>query len=138
MSPPFLDASTILASEDPDDPNHADARRVLRGRDTVATLDLALYEVTNVAVAIRAWHDPSAARRLLERLQALADDGGLVRADTSLLATASELATEHGLSVYDAAYVIAARARGGVLVSCDVHDLVTKGLARLPGDTPGG
>lgn len=136
VSPSFLDASTILASEDPDDPNHADARRVLRGRDTVATLDLALYTVTNVAM--RAWHDPSTARRLLGRLGVLADDGGLVRAETSLMATASELASEHDLSVYDAAYVAAARAWGGVLVSCDVRDLVAKGLARLPGDMPGG
>lgn len=54
------------------------------------------------------------------------------------MATAAELAIEHDLSVYDAAYVAAARAWGGVLVSCDVRDLVSKGLAQLPGDTQGG
>jgi predicted nucleic acid-binding protein len=126
----FLDASVLLASEDPDDDNHRDASRLLRGGDPLATLDLAFYEVTNVAM--RAWRDPSAARRLCERVAAVADDGGLVRANAALLANAAAVADEHGISVYDAAYVVAARASGSELVSCDLRDLVSRGLARLP------
>jgi predicted nucleic acid-binding protein len=45
---------------------------------------------------------------------------------------AAALALERGLSVYDAAYVAAARRRGASLVSLDVADLVRPGLAVLP------
>ena len=131
----FLDASVLLASEDTDDENHEDARRLLGGSDPLATLDLAFYEVTNVAV--RAWRDLSAAHRLRERVSAVANDGGLVRADASLLAEAAIAGDEHGISVYDAAYVVAARALSGELISCDVRDLVARGLACLPRDAPG-
>lgn len=127
----LLDASVLLAGEDPADGNHHDAAHLLRGSDPLATLDLAYYEVTNVAV--RSWRDPSAAQRLRERVKAVTDDGGLVRADPGLLAAAAAVADEHGISVYDAAYVAAARAVAGELVSCDVRDLVSRRLARLPG-----
>lgn len=129
----LLDASVLLASEDADDENHLDARRLLGGDDPLATLDLAFYEVTNVAV--RAWHDLSAARRLRERLAAVADDGGLARADVPLLADASLIADQNGISVYDAAHVAASHRMSAQLVSCDVRDLVSRGLARLPGET---
>jgi len=128
----FLDSSVLLASEDRDDENHRDARRLLGGRDPLATLDLALYEVTNVAV--RAWRDLAAAHRLRERVTAVADDGGLVCANAALVGDAAAVAEEHGISVYDAAYVAAARLSGGELVSCDLRDLVSRGLARLPRD----
>ncbi|MGH9114554.1 MAG: hypothetical protein ACRDWW_01870, partial [Acidimicrobiales bacterium] len=75
----FVDASVLLASEEADDGNHASARQLLTGTDPVATLDLAFYEVTNVAAA-RLW--------------------------------------------------------GAQLVSCDVRDLVSAGLAPLPRDVP--
>jgi len=69
----FLDSSVLLAGEDPDDENHEDARRLLGGSDQLATLDLAFYEVTNVAV--RAWRDRSAALRLRERVMAPTTEG---------------------------------------------------------------
>jgi predicted nucleic acid-binding protein len=128
----FLDASVLLAAEDADDVDHAGARRLLEGPDSLATLDLALYEVTNAAIA--AWNDPAAARRLLGLISAVAGDGGLVRADPALLEAAGELAAAHGISVYDAAYVAAARAARAQLVSCDLRDVVSRGLARLPAD----
>ena len=128
----FLDASVLLAAEDRDDANHKDARRVLGGDDPLVTLDLAFYEVTNVAV--RAWRDLPAAQRLRERVAAVADDGGLVRVDNGLVAAAATVAEEHGISAYDAAYVVGARSSGAELVSCDRRDLVSRGLARLPGD----
>lgn len=58
MSLWFLDASAILASEDPDDTQHLGGCRLLVGPEPLATLDLAYYEVTNVAV--RAWTDQAA------------------------------------------------------------------------------
>jgi len=128
----LLDASVLLASEDPDDICHGAARQLLEGGDPLATLDLAYYEAANVA--IRSWRDHAAARRLTERIAAVADDGGLVRVEASLVAHASTITEEHGISAYDAAYVAAARASNGQLVSCDVRDLVSRGLARLPGD----
>jgi predicted nucleic acid-binding protein len=128
----LLDASVLLASEDVDDDHHSDARRLLSGDEPLATLDLAFYEVANVAV--RVWQDLSAAQRLRERLAAVADDAGIVRADGELLANAAALADEHGISVYDAAYVAASRRSNAQLVSCDVRDLVFRGLACLPGD----
>ncbi len=128
----LLDASVLLASEDPDDIHHGDASQLLEGGDPLATLDLAFYEVTNVAT--RSWRDGSAAHRLSERIAAVANDGGLVRVDASLIAHATTIVEEHGISAYDAAYVAAARASNGQLVSCDVRDLVSRGLALLPGD----
>ncbi|MGH3472393.1 MAG: PIN domain-containing protein [Nocardioidaceae bacterium] len=129
-----MDASVLLASEDADDGNHASARQLLTGTDPIATLDLAFYEVTNVAV--RAWRDHSAAHRLRLRVSAVADEGGLVRVEASLLARAESVAEEHAISVYDAAYVAAARLWGAQLVSCDLRDLVSAGLALLPRDVP--
>lgn len=131
----FLDASVLLSSEDLDDEHHDHTVQLLRGRDPLVTLDLAFYEVGNVA--IRSWRDPSAAARLRARVTAVADDGGLVRADAPLLEEAELVADRHGISVYDAAYAVAARGVGAELVSCDVRDLVSKGLARTPGEAVG-
>ena len=131
----LLDASVLLAAEDADERHHVQAAKLLRKEDALATLDLAFYEVSNVA--IRAWNDTAAADRLRERVVALGEDGGLVRADAELLADATELAADLGLSVYDAAYVAAARRVRAELVSCDVRDLVSRGLAHTPGDAIG-
>jgi predicted nucleic acid-binding protein len=67
-------------------------------------------------------------------IAAVADDGGLIRAEPALLEAAAQLALTHGISAYDAAYVAAAAAIRAQLVSCDVQDLVARGLARLPAD----
>jgi predicted nucleic acid-binding protein len=131
LSPWFVDASVLLASEDPDDAHHADATRLLEGGEPLATLDLAYYEVAGVALG--AWGDPSAADRLRERVTAVALDGGLFRSEASLLASAAAIAQEHGISAHGAAYVAAARASGSPLVSCDGRELVARGLACLPG-----
>ncbi len=130
----LLDASVLLAGEDADDDHHWDALRLMGGEDPLATLDLAFYEVTNVAV--RVWGDPQAAWRLRERVAAIGEDGGLVRADAPLLSEAASIVGEHAISAYDAAYVAAARHVGAQLVSCDVRDLVSRSLACLPADVP--
>ncbi|MGH9104448.1 MAG: PIN domain-containing protein [Acidimicrobiales bacterium] len=126
----FVDASVLLASEDAEDVNHEDSVLLLRAEGTITTLDLAYYEVSNVAV--RAWHDEPAAHRLREKVDTVAGDGGLVRADSARVADAIVLAGEQGISVYDAAYAAAAIQAGSELVSCDVRDLVSRRLAVLP------
>jgi predicted nucleic acid-binding protein len=127
----LLDASVLLAAFDPDDQNHDASRALLESDDVaLATLDLARFEVTNVAV--RAWRSPESVAPLLAAIERLADDGGVVRSTASLLSRAAEIAERHSISVYDAAYSAAASDGGHQLVSCDKRDLVSKGLAVLP------
>ncbi|MGC8473287.1 MAG: hypothetical protein ACP5PW_02620 [Candidatus Dormibacteria bacterium] len=88
-------------------------------------------------MAAPAWRDQAAAGHLGQRVESLARDGGLLRADASLLASAAAIADEWRISVYAAAHVAAARHHGAQLVSCDVRDLVSRGLALLPGGAGG-
>ncbi len=130
----FLDASVLLAAEDLDDANHSAAADLLR-TGALATIDLAAYELTNVA-EVR-WRDPAASRRLRERVWAIAELGVLVRVDRALAERAAELSREHTISAYDAAYIAGAERTGTPLASCDVRDLVSRGLAKLPHDLLG-
>ncbi len=133
MSTLLLDASVILAAFDSEDKHHEAARAILiDDAATTATLDLARYEVSNVA--IRAWRDPDRVSVLLEAIDRIANDGGVLPSTTTLLIRAAQLAERHTISVYDAAYVAAANETGGVLVSCDQRDLVDKNLASSPAD----
>ncbi len=125
----FLDASVLLAAEDIDDLEHDASLQLLRSGD-LATLDLALYETTNVALV--RWGDPDAAARLARRVWAIAEFGTLVRVDPQLGDEVAKLAVERSLSTYDAGYVAGARKLGVTLVSCDQRDLVGPGLAQLP------
>jgi len=128
----LLDASVILAAFDSDDELHEPSQRLLTDPDvTLATLDLARYEVANVAV--RAWREPEHVAPLLEAIDRISADGGVIPSTTALLGRAAQVADEHTISVYDAAYVAAADQAGGALVSCDARDLVGKGLASSPG-----
>jgi predicted nucleic acid-binding protein len=127
----FLDASVLLAAFDPEDDHHESASALLVDTETtLATLDLARYEVTNVSV--RAWRAPKSVAPLLAAVDRLADDGGVRVSTSSLLARAAELAERHTISVYDAAYAVAADEADHRLISCDERDLVSKGLATLP------
>ena len=125
----FLDASVLLAAEDTDDTHHDAAVALLR-TGSLATLDLALYETTNVAIV--RWKDPETAARLRQRIWLIAEFGALVRVDPELSEAIALLTTETNLSSYDAGYVVAARRLGVPLASCDERDLVTAGLAQLP------
>jgi predicted nucleic acid-binding protein len=125
----FVDASVLLAAEDLDDPNHPAAVALLR-TGALGTLELAAYEVSNVA-EVR-WRDSEASRRLRERVWAIAKLGALVRVDRALAVRTAELSREHSLSGYDAAYVAGAERVGTPLASCDERDLVWRGLAKLP------
>jgi predicted nucleic acid-binding protein len=127
----LLDASVLLAAFDSEDDHHEPARALLEGEETsLATLDLARYEVTNVAV--RAWRAPESVASLLAAVDRLADDGGVLASTGTLLARAAVVAERHAITVYDAAYAAAAGEGGHRLVSCDERDLVSKGLAVLP------
>jgi len=128
--PVLLDASVWLAASDPDDPFHSAAAElaVAAGR-VVAALDLTLYEVANV-VGVREGRRAHAG--YLVRLIAERCRGNLVHATVDLLDVATGYAVEHGLSAYDAAYVAAARSNDWQLVSLDIRDLVSSGLAITP------
>ena len=125
----FLAASVLLAAEDTDNREHEASLALLRTGD-LATIDLALYETTNVAIT--RWRDPAAAGRVRERVWTIAELGTLVRVDRRLGEDIATLSAESGLSSYDAAYVVGARGLGAVLASCDRRDLVDVGLAQLP------
>ena len=71
------------------------------------------------------------ARWLTEIVAARCGDR-LVRVDRELIERALAVASEHDLTAYDAAYVAAARRNGWQLVSLDLRDLVSKGLAVTP------
>jgi predicted nucleic acid-binding protein len=130
----LLDASAILAAFDSEDELHEPAQTILTNPElTLATLDLARYEVANVA--IRAWRTPDRVAPLLEAIDRISGDGGVLVSTTALLTRAAQLAEEHTISVYDAAYVAAANQTGGTLVSCDTRDLIGKGLASSPSHT---
>jgi predicted nucleic acid-binding protein len=133
LSALLLDASVWLAALDRDDRFHSSARQLVEGGAEgdleLAALDLTLYEVANVAVV--RWGSRSIARRLVELVQ-LSCPGTLERVDADLAAEMVTLAEEHGMTVYDAAYVATAARRDWVLVSGDLADLVRPGHAAAP------
>ena len=116
MTTLLLDASVLLAAFDPEDDHHEPARALLEDEEAaLATLDLARYEVANVAV--RAWRTPETVAPLLAVIERLADDGGVLLSTDTLLTKATEIAERHTISVYDAAYAAAADESGHRLVS---------------------
>lgn len=127
-----VDASVLLANEDNTDETHSAARQFLEGPQATFTLDLAWYEVANVAIT--SWRDPAAAGRLRNRVDAFAANNRIIHADNRLIEAAVAIALAHSVSIYDAAYVAAASGVGAQLVSCDVRDLVSKGLALTPAE----
>ncbi len=137
MSGFLLDASVVLASIDASDQNSDAARELLVGDALdLASLDLVRYEIANV-VAV-SWQKPDLASAVLAIAETLGGPNGLIRSEMSLLMAACEIAEKHSISVYDAAYVVAARTSGRTLVSCDERDLISNGLAVLPSDALAG
>ncbi len=95
----------------------------------LSALDLTLYEVAN-AVGVKQG-DTNEARRVNRLLLRCCRDRVLA-VETELVDSALQIAADHGLTAYDAAYVAAARGHGMTLVSTDIRDLVSKGLAVTP------
>jgi predicted nucleic acid-binding protein len=126
----LIDASVWVAVADPTDRFHAAARALVADVALpVAALDLTIYEVANVMGSKR--EQPQEGRFLLRLIEARCANA-LVRTDADLIDSALDLSLEHGLTAYDAAYVAAARRHDWTLVSADIADLVSKGLAVAP------
>lgn len=126
----LLDASVWIASRDPDDRFQETALDLTFDTDRdAAALDLTFYEVANGVV--RRWGDAAAAVKLCRSVE-LRCKGHVARADQGLLEATAEIALEQGLTTYDAAYVAVARRFDWQLVSTDVRDLVSRGLAITP------
>jgi predicted nucleic acid-binding protein len=125
----LLDASIWVAAGIRAHPSHEVAAPLVRGGAPVAALDLTLYEVVN-AVA-KQYRQPDQAQRIARAIFSTCGDE-LTRVDHALGEEVVKVVSEHGLTAFDAAYVAAARRNGWQLVSLDVRDLVSKGLAVTP------
>ncbi len=126
----LVDASVWVGASDPGDRFHsASSAFVLDLERPVAALDLTLYEIAN-SVGVRR-RRPEDARHLGQLIVKRCRDR-LVSVDLELIESSIELAAEHGLSAYNASYVAAAERFGWTLVSTDIADLVSKGLAVTP------
>jgi predicted nucleic acid-binding protein len=126
----LLDASVWHESKEAGSP-YADACRALVVDDkyAVATLSLALYEVTNSLGVLRA-----RAAEAVDMCRLITGRCGsaIVAPDPMLMRSAVTIAGEHQITAYDASYVAAAHREGWTLVSLDIKDLVSKGLAITP------
>lgn len=126
----LLDASVWVAAKDERDRYFESARPlVLDPANPVGALDLTFYEVAN-ALGARRGH-PTAAAELCRLIGERCSQTTL-SVDAYLIESALGIAAEHGLTAYDAAYVAAARHNDWTLVSADIADLVSKGLAVAP------
>jgi predicted nucleic acid-binding protein len=125
----LVDASVWVAAVMPQHPQHVQADRFLRVGPPLMVLDLTLYEVANVVA--RNYGELDLARRLVQGLFRGSARPPL-QADATLFEDGLNLMSEHGLTAYDAAYVAAARRNGWQLVSLDLRDLVSRGLAVTP------
>ncbi|MEX0971743.1 MAG: PIN domain-containing protein [Solirubrobacterales bacterium] len=125
----LVDASVWVAIADPSERYHETARELVgEVGQPLAALDLTLYEVANAIGAKQGRPDEG---RVLTRL-ILKRCRGVLPVDADLIDAALDIVAEHGLTAYDAAYVAAARRHGWTLVSADIADLVSKGLAVAP------
>jgi predicted nucleic acid-binding protein len=126
----LLDASVWIAAKDQEDRYFEAARAVaVDPARRVAALDLTLYEVAN-GLGVRQRRSAEATDLCHLIVGRCGDD--LLAIDGKLIESTLAIASEHRLTSYDAAYVAAARRHGWTLVSTDIADLVSKGLAVTP------
>jgi predicted nucleic acid-binding protein len=126
----LLDASVWVDSMDPGSPFYGVARVLVGDADRpVGTLALALHEVAN-ALGVRRGRPEEAVDMC--RLIVGRCGRAIVDPDPMLMRSAISVAAEHGIAAYDASYVAAAHREGWTLVSSDLKDLVSKGLAITP------
>jgi predicted nucleic acid-binding protein len=126
----LLDASVWIAAKVRTDRYSETARALaVDAGCPVAALDLTLYEVANGVGARHGRRDEAV--ELCRLIVARCSDS-MLAVDPKLIDTALGIAAEHGLTAYDAAYVAATRRHGWTLVSTDIADLVSKGLAVAP------
>jgi predicted nucleic acid-binding protein len=126
----LLDASVWVSLVERESPHREPAASLVRnGGGQLGALELTLYEIGN-AVGVKQGDASEAGR--VARLLLRCCRNRVLAIDAELLASALQLAGEHGLTAYDAAYVAAASHNGWQLVSTDIRDLVSKGLAVTP------
>jgi len=126
----LLDASVWVGAKDGGDRYFEPSRRLAVSSEVpVAALDLTLYEITN-ALGVRRGRMREAVSMC--RLVAGRCGDRLLRVDPELIESTLDVAAEHGLTAYDAAYVAVAQRYGWTLVSADIADLVSQGLAVTP------
>jgi predicted nucleic acid-binding protein len=126
----LVDASVWVSLVERGSPHREAAMSLVRERTQMLNaLDLTLYEVAN-AIGVKQG-DAREANRVNRLLLECCRDRVLA-VEAELLDSALRVAAEHGLTAYDATYVAAARRHGMTLVSADVRDLVSKGLAVTP------
>ena len=126
----LVDASVWVAIADPSDRFHEAACDLSAEVDRpLAALDLTLYEVANALGAKKG--RPKEARALTQLIVRRCR-GQIAAVDLDLIDSSLDIAAEHRLTAYAAAYVAAARRYDWTLVSADIADLVSKGLAVAP------
>lgn len=126
----LVDASAWVTLVEPGSPyRDATATLVRDQAPSLGVLDLTLYEIASAIGAKRS--SPDAASKILRLVDASCRDR-ILPVDRELLGSALEVVAEHGLTAYDAAYVAAARRHAMTLISTDIRDLVSKGLAVTP------
>jgi predicted nucleic acid-binding protein len=127
----LVDASVWVAAGAPTDAYHRASRRLTReGTGSIAVLDLTLYEVANT-VGVK-YAQPLEAQNLGQAILTCCGDDRIVRMDRDLLRATIATADRYDLTSYDAAYVAVAEKHGWQLVSTDIRDLVSRGLAVTP------
>ena len=125
----LVDASVWVAVFDQADPFHCESEALVDSEQELAVLDLTFYEVANALGVKR--RKPALARGMSDLIERRCREN-VVRVNSGWTESTLRLAAEHGLTAYDAAYVVAAKRNGWTLVSADIKDLVSKGLAVAP------
>jgi predicted nucleic acid-binding protein len=126
----LVDAGVWVSLVEAGSAHRESVRRLIREQaSNLNALDLTLYEIAN-AIGVKQGDAGEASR--VSRLLLRCCRDRVLAVDAELVDAALQAATEHGLTVYDAAYVAAARRYGMTLVSADIRDLVSKGLAVTP------
>jgi len=126
----LLDAGVWIDSAAPTNRWHQSSQTLIRKPPApLAAIDLTLYEVANVIGARE--RQPEVARIVIEVLRRRCRER-ILTLDRELVEATLHVVAEHELTAYDAAYVAAARRQGWTLVSTDIRDLVSKGLAVTP------
>jgi predicted nucleic acid-binding protein len=94
----------------------------------LAVLDLTAYEIGNALLRGRAH---ASAEQTATVLQALREICPAISPDPEQLRLAAQLAEQHGLTLYDAAYAAVAQSRHATLVTLD-RALLNAGLGQRP------
>ncbi len=126
----LLDAGVWHDSRNSDSEYHDACRALVVDPDySVAALHLTMYEIMN-SLGARDGRSSEA----IDMCNLITGRCGhaIVAPDPMLMRSALAIAGEHGLTAYDASYVAAARRESWTLVSLDIKDLVSKGLAVTP------